>query len=120
MRLTGSRKERIREQMMDTFLHGGKRVFISWLLKWYKMGDGWTSGVIRWVGTIIFGAQSLASGNIFSVIAFYLAYIPAITIVGFMYYWMDFVGAENMTGMIVDPFAYQVRAKLKIKDSDSL
>ena len=113
-----NRRQRIRVQLMQMYLYGGKRAKYSWLNRWYGTGDGVSRGAIRWIGTALFGLQTIISKDFTWLIIFYSCYIPITGILGFLYFWYDVQGIESFASLIIDPFAYQVRKKLGIKDSD--
>lgn len=115
-----SRRERIRIQMMQSFLYGGKRAKYAWTNRWFGTGDTVTRGAVRWLGTALFGLQSLASKDVTWLLIFYGTYIPITIVLGFLYYWYDVQGIDAWVGMILDPFVYQVRKKLKIKDNEAI
>jgi len=114
------RRERIRINMMKSFLYWGKRAKYVWMNRWYGTGDGTSKGAIRWIGTAILGLQTIVTKDFTWLIIFYMIYIPIITIFGFLYYWYDVQGMDAATSLLIDPLAYQMRKKLDIDETKGM
>lgn len=102
---------------MENFHHGGKRAKIAWFRKWWGSGDAIII-FVRWAGTVVFGAQGIIMNDLTNLIMFLLIYVPSVFYIGCAYYWYDQFGAEAYTTQLLDPFSYQVKRRLKIRDGN--
>ena len=111
------RRTRIRRDMIKNFHYGGKRCKIAWIRKWWGAGDS-ILNYIKLAGAFIFGGQGIILSDMTNLILFILVYIPTALYLGCAYIWWDLYGIESYTGQILDPFAFQVKRKLNIKDKN--